>query len=162
MEFCEIDINNFGIVADIYRMDIETGHATFETNVPSFEEWDKKHLPFGRIALLEQQSILGWASLSKVSDRCVYNGVAEVSVYVSKSSQGKGVGTKLLQRLIDISESEDIWTLQCGIMRENIASIQLHKKCGFRDIGYREKVGKLNGMWRDNVIMERRSKLVGI
>ena len=162
MEFLEIDKNNFASVAQIYKEGIETGNATFETNVPTFEEWQGKHLSFGNIVLLENQIILGWASLSKVSDRCVYGGVAEVSVYVSPSAQGKGVGTKLLHKLIEISESEGIWTLQCGIMKENKASILLHKKCGFREIGYREKVGKLNGLWRDNVIMERRSKIVGI
>lgn len=162
MGFLKIDKNNFANVARIYRTGIETGTATFEINVPSFEEWDKKHLPFGRITIMENERMLGWASLSKVSDRCVYGGVAEVSVYVSSSAQGQGIGTRLLQKLIEISESEGIWTLQCGIMRENTASIRLHKKCGFREIGYREKVGKLNGVWRDNIILERRSKTVGI
>jgi len=162
MSFFEIDKNNYAAVAQIYKEGIETGNATFETNVPTFEEWQAKHLSFGNIVLLENQTILGWASLSKVSDRCVYGGVAEVSVYVSSIAQGKGVGTKLLHKLIEISESQGIWTLQCGIMKENIPSIELHKKCGFREIGYREKVGKLHGVWRDNVIMERRSKIVGI
>ncbi|WP_378184966.1 GNAT family N-acetyltransferase [Aquimarina sp. W85] len=162
MNYTIITKNNFEAVADIYRAGIKTGNATFETTIPSYKEWDKKHLPFGRIALVEHKNIVGWASLSAVSNRCVYNGVAEVSVYVSALAQGKGVGTKLLHKLIDISESEGIWTLQCGIMRENTASISLHKKCGFREIGYREKVGKLKGVWRDNIIMERRSKIIGI
>ncbi len=162
MKFSEIDEKNFSTVAKIYREGFETGNATFETRVPSFDEWNQNHLPVGRIVLHDNQRMLGWASLSKVSDRCVYDGVAEVSVYVAASAQGKGVGTKLLQKLVEISESEGIWTLQCGIMRENIASIQLHKKCCFREIGYREKVGKLDGVWRDNVIMERRSTIVEI
>lgn len=162
MEFLGINKKNFDSVAKIYRAGIDTGNATFETSVPSFEKWDKKHLPFGRIIVSENKKILGWASLSKVSERLVYSGVAEVSVYVSGSEQGKGIGTLLLQKLIEISESRGIWTLQCGIMRENTASIQLHKKCGFREIGYREKVGKLNGVWKDNIIMERRSKIVGV
>ncbi len=162
MEFSKIDKSNFATVAQIYRAGIKTRNATFETNVPSFKEWDEKHLSFGRIVLLKNQEILGWASLSKVSDRRVYCGVAEVSIYVSASERGKGVGTKLLKKLIEISEAEGIWTLQCGIMRENIASIKLHKNCGFRQIGHREKVGKLDGVWRDNLIMERRSKVVGI
>ena len=160
MEFSEIDKHNFDAVAEIYKTGIQTGNATFETTIPSFEEWDKKHLPFGRIVLLKDENIMGWASLSKVSDRCVYEGIAEVSVYVS--TYGRGLGTLLLQKLIEISESKGLWTLQCGIMRENIASIRLHKKCGFREIGYREKVGKQDGVWRDNIIMERRSKIVGV
>mgnify|MGYP000618929550 FL=1 len=160
MEFSEIDKHNFDAVAEIYKTGIQTGNATFETTIPSYEEWDKKHLPFGRIVLLKDKNIMGWASLSKVSDRCVYEGIAEVSVYVS--TYGRGLGTLLLQKLIEISESKGLWTLQCGIMRENIASIRLHKKCGFREIGYREKVGKQDGVWRDNIIMERRSKIVGV
>lgn len=162
MEFSKIDKTNFFSVAQIYKEGIDTGNATFETNIPLFGEWDKKHLPFGRIVTVENGSILGWASLSPVSLRDVYAGVAEVSVYVALSAQGKGVGTKLLKNLIEISESQGIWTLQCGIMRENMASLQLHKNCGFREIGYREKVGKLGDVWRDNIIMERRSKIVGI
>ena len=160
MEFSEIDKHNFDAVAEIYKTGIQTGNATFETTIPSYEEWDKKHLPFGRIVLLKDKNIMGWASLSKVSDRCVCEGIAEVSVYVS--TYGRGLGTLLLQKLIEISESKGLWTLQCGIMRENIASIRLHKKCGFREIGYREKVGKQDGVWRDNIIMERRSKIVGV
>ena len=117
-------------------------------------------MPFGRIVIIKDGILVGWAALSKVSDRCVYEGVAEVSVYVS--DHGKGLRTQLLQKLIEVSESEGLWTLQCGIMRENIASIRLHEKCGFRKIGYRENVGKLNGVWRDNILMERRSKTVGI
>jgi len=162
MKFSKIDENNFDAVAKIYKVGIETGNATFETNIPSFEYWDKTHLPYGRIVILENENIVGWAALSKVSDRCVYGGIAEVSVYVSPDTQGKGVGSQLLQKLIEISESEGLWTLQCGIMRENKASIGLHKKCGFREIGYREKVGKREGVWRDNIIMERRSKIVGV
>lgn len=162
MKFSKIDENNFDTVAKIYKVGIETGNATFETNIPSFEDWDKTHLPYGRIVILENENIVGWAALSKVSDRCVYSGIAEVSVYISPDTRGKGIGSQLLQKLIEISESEGLWTLQCGIMRENKASIGLHKKCGFREIGYREKVGKREGVWRDNIIMERRSKIVGV
>lgn len=162
MKFSKIDENNFDTVAEIYKVGIETGNATFETNIPSFEDWDKTHLPYGRIVILENENIVGWAALSKVSDRCVYSGIAEVSVYISPDTRGKGIGSQLLQKLIEISESEGLWTLQCGIMRENKASIGLHKKCGFREIGYREKVGKREGVWRDNIIMERRSKIVGV
>ena len=108
MKFSKIDENNFDAVAKIYKVGIETGNATFETNIPSFEDWDKTHLPYGRIVILENENILGWAALSKVSDRCVYSGIAEVSVYVSTASQGKGVGHQPLQKLIEISESEGL------------------------------------------------------
>lgn len=162
MEFKTINPTNFDLVLKIYKAGIETQKATFETEIPSFEKWDNAHVSFGRIALIENNIILGWGALSKVSNRCVYEGVVESSLYVSPSHQGLGVGTKILQKLIEISETNSVWTLQCGIMRENNASINLHKKCGFREIGFREKIGKLNGVWKDNIIMERRSKLVGI
>ena len=162
MVFRSIDASNFHEVAAIYKSGLDTGNATFETQVPTYESWDKSHLPFGRITAYEGNQMLGWAALSKVSDRCVYGGVAEVSIYIAPESQGKGVGHILLQQLIEQSEQNGIWTLQCGIMRENEASIQLHLKCGFRLIGYREKVGKLGEVWRDNVIMERRSTVVGV
>ena len=105
MEFLEIDINNFDAVTKIYKEGIETGNATFETNIPSFEDWDKTHLPYGRIVILENENILGWAALSKVSDRCVYSGIAEVSVYISPDTRGKGIGSQLLQKLIEIESS---------------------------------------------------------
>jgi L-amino acid N-acyltransferase YncA len=162
MEFITIDPSNFHQVAAIYKSGMDTGNATFETNVPSYEAWDKSHLLFGRIAAVADGTMLGWAALSKVSDRCVYGGVAEVSIYIAPQSKGKGLGFQLLQQLIKVSEQNGIWTLQCGIMRENEASIHLHLKCGFRLIGYREKVGKLGDVWRDNVIMERRSVVVGV
>lgn len=162
MEFKAIQPTDFSELISIYTEGIHTDNATFETTIPSYEAWDRSHLKFGRIAAFENGRMLGWAALSKVSDRCVYGGVAEVSIYISTSSQGKGIGKQLLNKLIEESEANGIWTLQCGIMKENQASIQLHLKCGFREIGYREKVGKLNGIWRDNVIMERRSKTIGI
>ncbi len=162
MEFKNINEENFSFVLKIYKSGLATEKATFETETPSFEKWDKAHLSFGRIAIFENKTMLGWGALSKVSNRSVYKGVVENSLYVSPSHQGLGVGTKILQKLIEISETNGLWTLQCGIMRENIASINLHKKCGFREIGFREKIGKLNGVWKDNIIMERRSKIIGI
>ncbi len=162
MEFTDINHANFPEIAEIYREGIKTGVATFETNVPDWSSWDKSHLDIGRIALTEKGQILGWASLSPVSSRCVYGGVAEVSVYVAEKARNKGVGKMLLNKLIEISEQNNIWTLQSGIMPENKASIQLHLNCGFRKIGYRERIGQLNGVWLDNVILERRSKIVGI
>lgn len=162
MEFREITSENFNQVAEIYLQGIHAGNATFETTVPPFEVWNNSHLTFGRFSLYLDGIMAGWAALSKVSDRCVYGGVAEVSIYISNNFQTKGIGTILLKKLIEDSEKNGIWTLQCGIMKENQASINLHLKCGFRIIGYREKVGKHLGIWRDNIIMERRSTTVGI
>ncbi len=157
----KITATNFDAVAKIYAEGLATGLATFETKVPSWEHWDSSHLPYGRIAAT-QDSMLGWAALSPVSSRCVYGGVAEVSVYVAAAARGKGVGKFLLDQLISISEANGIWTLQSGIMQANTASLKLHEKCGFRTIGYREKVAQLHGQWLDNVLMERRSKIIGI
>lgn len=162
MGFKNIIQEDFKFVLEIYKEGIATEKATFETEAPSFEQWNNSHLAFGRISLFENNRMIGWGALSKVSDRCVYEGVAENSLYVLASHHRLGVGTKILQKLIEISEANGVWTLQCGIMRENSASIHLHKKCGFRQIGFREKIGKLNGVWKDNIIMERRSKIIGI
>jgi len=149
-------------VSRIYKLGIDTGIATFETQIPSWKKWDLSHMQTCRITAWFDNRIAGWAALSPVSDRCVYGGVAEVSVYVDPSYSKKGVGTQLLKCIVTNSEKEGIWTLQAGVFRENEASIQLHKKVGFREIGYREKVGKLNNVWHDNVIMEKRSKTIGI
>jgi len=149
-------------VSKIYAEGIATGFATFEKSVPSYENWDKAHLGNCRIVVLSQNTVLGWAALSPVSNRCVYGGVAEVSVYVGQDYTGKGVGTLLLQQLILASEKEELWTIQSGIFPENIASIVLHEKAGFRYIGKRERVGQLDGVWKDNLLFERRSKTVGI
>lgn len=162
MNFIEIEEAHFPQVAEIYRQGLETRLATFETSVPEWEAWNKSRLPFGRIALEENGELLGWGSLSPVSSRYVYRGVAEISVYISAENRGKGLGNKLLNKLVEESEAKGLWTLQAGIMRANTASINLHKKCGFRVIGYREKIGQLDGIWLDNIIMERRSKIVGI
>ncbi len=162
MEIRPITKNNYSEVADIYGEGIATGVATFETSIPNWYKWNSSHLDFARIAAYESDKILGWASLSPVSDRCVYGGVAEVSVYVSADARGKGVGVFLMEQLVKLSEENNIWTLQSGIFRKNKASIELHKKCGFRIIGYRERIGLLHGEWLDNVLLERRSKKIGI
>jgi L-amino acid N-acyltransferase YncA len=162
MEIKLIQENNYAFVAEIYLQGIATEHATFQTEAPSWSEWDKSHLSFCRLAAFENEEILGWAALSPVSSRCVYGGVAEVSIYVASNARGKGIGKKLFAQLIKESEENGLWTLQSGIFPENIASIKLHEDMGFRQIGYREKIGKMNGMWRDSVIMERRSKIVGV
>jgi len=148
-------------VREIYLDGIATGHATFETDAPSWERWDAAHLPFARLVGRQAENILGWAALSPVSQRCVYGGVAEVSVYVSSESRGAGVGGALLRELIEESERNGIWTLQAGIFPENSASIALHLACGFREVGRRERIGKLNGIWRDTILLERRSKTIG-
>ena len=162
MKLINFDQSHFPEIASIYEEGISTGISTFETSIPCWEDWNNAHLPYGRLAFLDNSKILGWAALSPVSSRCVYGGVAELSIYVAASSRGKGIGKKLLTELIKVSEANKIWTLQAGIFRENIASIKLHHNCGFRTIGYREKIGKLNGHWYDNIILERRSKKVGI
>ncbi|MEY8019240.1 N-acetyltransferase family protein [Muriicola sp. SD30] len=148
-------------VAQIYLEGIETGFATFEKQVPAFEDWDKAHTRSCRLVADENNSIVGWAALSPVSGRCVYGGVGEVSVYVSKNHWGKGIGKKLLNALIESSEKEGFWTLQSGIFPENKGSVNIHLQCGFRQIGYRERIGQLDGEWKDNLIFERRSKKVG-
>jgi len=149
-------------VSQIYGEGIATGFATFEKNIPTFESWDAAHMPSCRVVATANNDILGWAALSPVSSRCVYGGVAEVSVYIAANSRGKGVGKTLMKALIKESEAAGLWTLQSGIFPENKGSIQLHKKVGFRFIGKRERVGKLDGEWKDNLLFERRSDSVGI
>jgi L-amino acid N-acyltransferase YncA len=148
-------------VREIYLEGIESGHATFETQAPSWEEWDQNHQQFARLVLSKNNVISGWAALSKVSRRVVYNGVAEVSVYVAAQARGQGFGWKLLQRLVEESEAHGVWTLQASIFPENVASISLHRQCGFREVGRRERIAKLKGVWRDTVLMEKRSTKVG-
>jgi L-amino acid N-acyltransferase YncA len=148
-------------VAEIYRQGIETGNATFQKEVPNWESWDSGHLKTCRIIAFIDNEILGWAALTLVSGRCVYAGVAEVSVYVASQFKGQKIGTKLLKSLISESESEGFWTLQAGIFPENLASLKLHENLGFRKVGFREKIGKMNGIWRDTILLERRSKIAG-
>lgn len=146
----------------IYEEGIATGNATFQQRAPGWEEWNNDHLPHSRIIAKEDGTILGWAALTRVSGRCVYAGVAEVSVYVSSKARGKGVGKQLLQKLIEESEANNIWTLQAGIFPENIASVKIHEALGFRILGTRERIGQMNGKWRDTIFMERRSKIIGV
>ncbi|WP_411029669.1 GNAT family N-acetyltransferase [Spongiimicrobium sp. 3-5] len=158
----EMSQEDWQAVATIYLEGIATGYATFEQEVPSFDAWDKAHLKKCRMVASIQDTIVGWAALSAVSSRCVYGGVAEVSVYVAQQAWGLGVGKLLMKHLIDESEVCGLWTLQSGIFPENIGSIKLHEKMGFRFIGKRERIGKLNGAWKDNLLFERRSKKIGI
>ncbi len=149
-------------VLKIYSEGIESGNATFETSVPGEEEWDKIHLTNCRLVARSGEDIIGWAALSPVSGRCTYSGVAEVSLYVTAGATGKGVGKVLLSELVKESEKTGIWTLDAGILPENKASISIHKSCGFREVGYREKLGSANGIWRDVILYERRSRNVGV
>jgi L-amino acid N-acyltransferase YncA len=149
-------------VKQIYEEGIATGNATFQQSAPTWEEWNSSHLQHSRIVAKDDNEVLGWAALTPVSGRCVYAGVAEVSVYVSDKARSKGLGKQLLQKLIEESEANGIWTLQAGIFPENTASIKIHEASGFRIFGTRERIGKMDGVWRDNLQLERRSKTVGI
>lgn len=150
------------MVRAIYLAGLNTGQASFETVAPDWEKWNAKYLPDYRLIARAENAVVGWAALTAVSDRCVYAGVAEVSVYVAAEAKRQGVGTALLRRLIDASERGGIWTLQAGIFPENEGSLRLHKACGFREVGRRERLGKRDGIWRDSLLLERRSALVGI
>jgi L-amino acid N-acyltransferase YncA len=157
-------------VKNIYEEGIATGNATFATTVPDWEEWDAAHAKNSRLVAIENNEVLGWAALTPVSGRCVYAGVGEVSVHVAAAARGKGVGKKLLQALIEESEKNNFWTLQAGIFPENEGSVKIHLNNGFRIIGSREKIGAMparagtdgNGIWRDTLLLERRSDKVGL
>jgi len=144
-------------VRAIYLEGIATGQATFETTAPSWEQWDAKHLADGRLVARQADAVVGWAALSLVSDRSVYAGVAEVSIYIGAVARGQGVGRALLTALIAVSEQLGIWTLQAGVFPENAASLSLHRRCGFREVGRRERIGRLHDVWRDVLLLERRS-----
>jgi L-amino acid N-acyltransferase YncA len=163
IEIRPMALEDWDSVRAIYLQGLATGEASFETVAPSWEKWDLGHLRFGRLVAISASdgSVRGWAALGSVSSRAVYEGVAEVSVYVAKDSKGQGVGKTLLDQLIAESENEGIWTLQASVFPENVASLALHKACGFREVGLRKRIGRRNGIWRDTVLLERRSKLVG-
>ena len=160
MEIRNLLSSDWDSVKSIYEEGIATGNATFQTSAPSWEEWESSHLGTCRIVAKENGNVVGWAALRPVSSRCVYAGVAEVSVYVDPEQSGKGIGLALLEELVTLSEAEGIWTLQAGIFPENIRSLLIHEKAGFRRLGVREKIGKQNGVWRDTVLLERRSNTV--
>lgn len=149
-------------VRAIYLEGIATGLATFETEAPTWERWNAGHLACCRLIAHEGEEIKGWAALSPVSSRHVYAGVAEVSVYVGQANRGIGLGRALLDALVNASEREGIWMLQAGIFAENGASVALHRQCGFREVGRRERIARLHGRWRDTILMERRSASVGV
>lgn len=144
-------------VLEIYRMGLGTRNATFETTVPSWNEWDSKHLSHSRLVFTENEKIEGWAALTPFSVREVYRGVAEVSIYVANGSRGKKIGSALMDQIIISSELNGIWTLVSSVFPENQATLKLHEKYGFRIIGRRERIAKLDGKWRDTILLERRS-----
>ena len=150
------------LVREIYLQGIAGGQATFETEAPSWEHWDALHLAVARLVARDGEKIIGWAALSPMSSRRAYAGVAETSVYVALDKRGTGVGRQLLEALISESEQNQIWTLQAIMFSENQASVALHRACGFREVGRRERISKLNGVWRDTILLERRSKRIGV
>ena len=160
LEIRAFNKQDWASVSKIYAEGIATGVATFETKVPSFNVWDEKFIKQCRLVAEVNSKIVGFAVLSQVSKREVYKGVAEVTVYVATNERGKGIGKRLLETLVIESEKKGFWTLQAGIFSANKASIELHKKCGFRVVGIREKIGKRGGKWHDNHFLERRSKLI--
>ena len=159
-----LEEHDWDALRGIYLEGLATGQATFETTAPTQAEWDSGHLSFGRTGAYSVPggTLIGWAALSGISKRQAYVGVAEVSIYVAAGARGNGVGRALLQALIREAESNGIWTLQASIFPENVASLQLHKCLGFRTVGERERIAKLNGVWRNTVILERRSDVVGV
>jgi len=153
---------DWSAVQSTYQEGIATGNATFEAEVPEWEKWDNNHLRDCRLVARAEGQVIGWAALSPFSRKRFYAGIAEVSLYVAASARGIGVGKALLDALIEESEHAGIWTLQGMILRENLTSLALCKKCGFREVGYRERISQMNGVWRDVILMERRSKVVGM
>jgi phosphinothricin acetyltransferase len=149
-------------VQSIYQQGIDTQNATFQEKAKSWPEWDESMLKVGRLVAVDGAAVVGWAALSAVSGRAVYAGVAEVSIYLAPAYQGQGIGRQLLTALIAASEQAGFWTLQAGVFPENVGSVALLKKCGFRVVGGREKLGQMKGRWRDVLLLERRSQAVGI
>ena len=156
----ELRPEDWPAVRAIYEEGIRGGDATFETETPSWEHWNLAHSEL-RLVAEHDGAVAGWAALSPVSERCCYRGVGEVSVYVAEDARGTGLGRALLELLVERSEQAGYWTLTAGVFPENEASIRLHKSCGFREVGVRERLGELRGIWRDVVLLERRSTLVG-
>ncbi len=148
-------------VIEIYQMGIETRNATFETTAPCWSDWDFKHHKHSRFIYEKHGIVVGWVALSPVSLRKVYSGAAEVSIYIDLNFSKQGIGSKLMEKVIESSEDNGIWTLQSSVFPENVATLRLHEKFGFRVLGYRERVAMLDDLWRNTLLLERRSKLIG-
>lgn len=149
-------------VLDIYQQGLDSGEASFETRAPDWPHWDAKYLPCCRLVKLQGKTLQGWAALAPVSARDCYRGVAEVSIYVAREHTGKGVGNELMAALVEASERHGIWSLYSSIFPENEATRRLHLRHGFREVGVRERIARQHGRWRDTLILERRSTLVGV
>ena len=156
-----LEQRHYEAVREIYEQGIETKLATFETSSSDWNVWDEKTMKACRIVAVDNEEVIGWAALTAVSSRCVYEGVAEVSVYIHENSRGQGLGKNLLRELIHASELEDIWTLTASIFPENKASVKIHLDLGFEELGTRKRIAKLDGEWRDTVLLERRSEIAG-
>jgi L-amino acid N-acyltransferase YncA len=154
----ELTAGDWPAVSAIYAEGIASRNATFETAVPSWDEWERAHVGHDGLVGRVDGELVGWAALSRVSDRQCYSGVAEDSVYVRNGHHGQGVGRALLSALVSRAEAAGVWTIQAGVFPENLASLKLHVACGFRVVGIRERIGQLDGAWRDVVLLERRSK----
>jgi phosphinothricin acetyltransferase len=157
VEIAAMEAADWERVAAIYAQGIATGVATFETETPTWEEWNAAHLSLGRFVARSDGEIVAWAALAPVSRRACYRGVAEVSVYVASDARGKGVGTALMKRLADDATAGGIWTLQATVFPENDASLALHERVGFRVVGRRQLIAQLGGIWRDTLLLERRA-----
>lgn len=149
-------------VLAIYQAGLDSGDASFETSVPDWPTWNAAHLESHRFVALDDTGVVGWVATSATSDRCAYAGVVEESIYVLPAGRGRGVGTRLMNALIASTEAAGVWTLQAGVFPENTASLALHARAGFRVVGTRERVGQHFGRWRDVVMLERRSEVVGV
>jgi len=160
MEIDPLRAGDWPAVRAIYEAGIATGNATFETAAPEWDAWDAAHLAEHRLVARRDGRVVGWTALAPVSDRCVYTGVAEDSIYVAPDAQGRGVGRAPLAAVLASAERAGIWTVQTGIFPENQASVRLHQACGFRVVGVRERLGRLHGRWRDVVLLERRSPAI--
>ena len=160
MQVRDLRPGDWAKVARIFENGIATGNATFETEVPSWETWDASHLAEHRFVAEREGAVVGWTALSPVSSRCCYAGVAEISAYVGAEARGQGVGGELLAAAIQSSEQGGIWTLQTGVFPENTPSLALLRRLGFRELGTQERIGHLHGVWRDVVLLERRSEVV--
>ena len=151
-----LDPDDYPAVADVFAEGIATGRATFETRVPTWEEWDAGHLPEHRFVAELDGEVAGWAAVVPYSRRAVYRGVGEESVYVAERARGRGVGRALLEAVIESARTGGLWTLQAGVFPDNLASLELHRRLGFREVGVRERIGRLDGVWRDVVLLELR------
>ena len=149
-------------VLEIYKMGIETRNATFETRVPCWEDWNSGHLKHSRFVYTDNGKVLGWVALSAVSSRSAYEGVAEISIYIDTDTLGKGIGSLLMYQVITSSEEHGIWSLYSSVFPENTLTLKLHEKFNFRVIGTREKIARIDGNWRDTILLERRSSMAGL